>query len=749
MKYAWHSGRGTKVLSVRSRKRIWANVPYVIVLCGDKAYGNIADNLKTMSFPDLLPVLVAAAICPLVFLFPGYAIGYFSDALMFRRRVLSLRIAIGILLSILVLPILTYLAARFVGVWPMWVIDGALSLAGLFLLVQNLVGLPGRAKTFPTVLLLFAVVWAILCTLSVMDIQYSDRLFQSVVSHDFVKHVAVTNAVTRTGIPPVNPSFYPQHPFSLVYYYFWFMLASLVDQVGGSYVTARAAVIGSIWWTGLALAALVFVYLRVTRRRIKFRALTAFALLFLFANGLDIIPTGWRSFTALAHRYALHYATVEWWNEQVTSWFATMVWVPHHLAGFIAGLTSLALLHFLANMSSSRRRWPAAVLAGIGFASAAGLSVWSAFTIGVIGVLWFGVLAWLRKFQELTSLAIAGAVACILALPFLHDLSSANKLHHTPVILGIRQFVPVIIILHNYGISGPRKVALALFATLPANYALELGFYALAGIAYLLWRRKQRRFWSEADLFEFTVLAGSVLVATFCRSAVRNNDLGWRAFLPAQFMLLVWAARYFAGNRNWGRPRWLGSLLLVTLVLGFATTALDLVLIRAALPLAEISGTAYAWLGRYVPSSRQAFYTKQAYLALQKLVPRDQIVQHNPDIAVDLFEGSYGDRQVVAADDMYSTLYGTPVDMYKPYREALQSIFVTNPDAPPSTVIGVCERFGISDLLVKSTDEAWSAPDGWVRQMPAIYQNPMVKVIACGHPSIPTHRTLTWPTSTP
>ena len=688
-----------------------------------------------MSFPDFFPALLAALLGIAVFLLPGYAIGSFADALMFRSRVLTTRIVLAVLLSISVLPIIAFLAARLGGPWVMWILIGALSLSGLFFCIRDIAKLPTRARTFPNSLLIFVAVWVILSSIALADIQSGDRLFQSVATHDFVKHTAVTNAITRTGVPPINPSFYPQHPFRLVYYYFWFLLASLVEQLGGSLVTARAAVLGSIWWTGFGVACLVFLYLRLRRSRLNFGVLLAFGFALLFANGLDILPVGPSVLGNFLHHQAPKYPTVEWWNEQVTGWFASMIWVPHHIAGFLASFTALGLIHFGKTANDTKRRWWAIVLAGFGFASTVGLSIWLALTTAVVGAAWFLVLAYRRSYRELPNLAIAGVLSAVLSLPFLHDISSANQLHKSPVRVSVRMFYPAMDYMTGHGLDSRLERAVVMAAALPLNYALELGFYALAGIAYLFWRRKQRNGWNTSEWFEITILAASMFVATFLRSAVRNNDLGWRAFLPAQFILLLWAARYLTANPGWWRRRWLGGLLALTLALGFATTALDVVLARVSLAEAEASNSAYYWLGRYVPSARQAFYTKEAYLALKKILPPNAIVQHNPVVGIDFFEGTYGDRQVVAADDMYSTLYGTTPEMYQPYRAALEKIFVTDPGADPATVNAICEQDYISALLVKSTDEAWKQPKGWVAKLPVLYQNPLVKVVACGHPS--------------
>src|SRR5581483_2278856 len=155
-----------------------------------------------MSLPDLASSLLAASICALVFLFPGYAAGWLSGAFAFRTRVLGTRIVIAVLLSFCVTPILAWLSARFGGSAAMWVLCGALMLLGVVLFVRDSIALRPRARAFPRPLAIFAAAWCALASLALLDVVSGDRLFQSVVIHDFVKHVAVTNAITRTGVPP-------------------------------------------------------------------------------------------------------------------------------------------------------------------------------------------------------------------------------------------------------------------------------------------------------------------------------------------------------------------------------------------------------------------------------------------------------------------------------------------------------------------------------------------------------------------
>ena len=90
-----------------------------------------------------------------------------------------------------------------------------------------------------------------------------DRLYTSVTSADQAYRTAFTDTVTRTSIAhPINPLGYLDGPAPLRYHYFWFILCSLVDQVGGAWVPARQALFASVIWCGIALACTIAAYLR-------------------------------------------------------------------------------------------------------------------------------------------------------------------------------------------------------------------------------------------------------------------------------------------------------------------------------------------------------------------------------------------------------------------------------------------------------------------------------------------------------
>ena len=113
---------------------------------------------------------------------------------------------------------------------------------------------------------------------------------------------------------------------------------------------------------------------------------------------------------------------------------------------------------------------------------------------------------------------------------------------------------------------------------MPLHYFLELGLFSMVGVVMV--RRLRNR--ERVGLAEFSALAialTSVLVCTFLRSSViSNNDLGWRGFLVAQFILLIWAADlwddgFFAAHARQG-------LVATLLMFGVAGTVYEVSMIR-------------------------------------------------------------------------------------------------------------------------------------------------------------------------
>ena len=229
-----------------------------------------------------------------LFLFvPGYAVGWMADLVDFRRRAPVTRFALSVPLSIGIAPLVAYLASRLGSITLAWWAFGVLWLAFIAIVVREPKALlaPIDRRTIRYTLIVGA--WITVGLFSLVDWSWDRRLYQSVVSYDCSTRSAIVSAISRDGIPPSNPFFFPGHTVPLRYHYCWLIPSSLVARMGGAWVSSRHAIIAGTLWCGIGLMAIVVLYLRFVHpegpHRIHRRALIGIALL--AVTGLDVIPT--------------------------------------------------------------------------------------------------------------------------------------------------------------------------------------------------------------------------------------------------------------------------------------------------------------------------------------------------------------------------------------------------------------------------------------------------------------------------
>ena len=87
----------------------------------------------------------------------------------------------------------------------------------------------------------------------------------------------------------------------------------------------------------------------------------------------------------------------------------------------------------------------------------------------------------------------------------------------------------------------PIARSLIMLAVLPINYLFELGFFFIAGIYWFKIKGKETYRSNPFYLAEILLLAVVLFIGSCLRSTlITTNDLGWRAWLPGQFILLIW-----------------------------------------------------------------------------------------------------------------------------------------------------------------------------------------------------------------
>ncbi len=669
-----------------------------------------------------------------VLLAPGYVVGWWANCFGFRTFTAPWRFLASLPLSVGFVPIAIY----WLGSWSwalVWLAFALVFVAWIALLLgawdhESPRHWGASLKTVSAVGWAIPAIWLVVALFSLVDLQIGHRLYFSSMAYDYSMRTAITDAVIRAGARPNNPFDLLGGPSPLRYHYFWYLPCSLVQRLTGTATNARDAMIASAVWCGWSLIALVPLYFRcflgVTGSALKRRSLIGIAL---FAvTGLDLLPT------AFLWSRGIVYPDMEWWNEQVTSWWGTVLWVPHHAAGLVAGLAGFLLIWNAALKPLNRQRIVGGLLAGVAFATCVGASIYVAFVFVVFLLLWTVIvfLKGLRRFAFV--LVIAGLLTVVLTVPYLKSLAGpgAGGSFVRPT---IRKFMP----LNQWHVTRNlemKQEAVLRLVLLPLNYFLELGFFLVAGLVYLRNLRK-RGSPSLAELALIVLAATSIFICTFLRSGViTNNDLGWRGFLPAQFALLLWAAELFArrgqtfqseqvedaqpaSRRNWW---WLRSPLWAPLLLlGLAGTAYDLVLFRVDGLLADKGTLPLA----YSPDRQlgaRTYHLRRAYDQLRRTLPRSGVVQNNPSWNyLDFFYGLYAHRQTLAYEPSCGAEFGGDPKICAREYPAIDALFEHPEGINASQVESLCRRLGIDAIILKDLDPAWNVPDSWAYQLkPAI-----------------------------
>jgi hypothetical protein len=682
---------------------------------------------------DLSGALIAIALFPLFAVVPGYVLGSLLDLFDFRNRTLGFRLCLAAVLSIAVCPIFTYLAGRFISLNVVWAAYAAAALTLPFLLVRQRDGLrlPTGWGTFALVL----AGWLVVCVFSLIDLQIGERLYYPIINLDYAVRTAFVNSLAHTGIPPENPFFQAGHSAPLRYHYFWLMMCSLVQRLGGGTVGPRHALIGGTFWVGAALIAMLALYLRLFSRGtsplgVRLRT----AVLLLAVTGLDIIPTLFFLVLYAAGIFGVVLPSVEWWNQQLAWFVFTTLWTPHAIAALVACFTGFLLIWHAPAAKGRLGILKYALPGAMGLASSFGASIWVMFVFGAFLLIWTAITLYRRWFRDVLALVIAGAVAALLILPYLRELSGPG-LPGPLVALTVRSFF-LADVLPAGGLSSTWRLILYNGSLLPLNYFLEFGFFLLAARYKWKLHRVANQPVPREELAFLVMAATSAVICTFLRSTVGNNDLGWRGFLVAQFVLLLWAADLLAGLRRLQFPFLSAGqkgTLAAMLFLGLAGTAYDLVILRLYPVLSDrrIVPT-LGWMARDRKLGARTYAARMAYEWASSRTAPGAVVQANPDnILQDTLGMSYSARPTAAGDLACNAAFGGNPAECAAVIARLRSVFPTAAAQAPPTLDAVCRNLPVNMVVAKDTDPVWRNRGAWVWTQSAVYSNRYIRVFNC------------------
>jgi hypothetical protein len=713
-------------------------------------------NLSTAR--DVFGTLRAVAAFPAVLLAPGYCLAWATNLLDFRGRSLGERLAWGVVVSFAGMPLLAVEVGKYVSLSIVCWLCGLCTACLIAIVVSR--GRTSDLRRYRTSGWI-ALAWLAFVVLELVDIGVGAHLYLSVTVFDNALRTSFVDATLRSGVPPVNPLYWPGHAAPMRYYYFWYVLTALAARLGHG--TARQAIVASVSWAGVGLASVLALYCRhflpqpaaadvsleIRRRRWP---RVGIALALLAVTGLDIIPV-----TAMAAAGMPVDPDMEWWSpDKVSSWMDSLLWVPHHIAGLVCCLAGF-LLVWMSKGRSRGQQVLCSLLAGLSFASAFGLSTWVAVAFAktmAVWLLWSAL--WLPASRSrVLVLAAAGVTAVIALSPFLSELrgeasgiagvsaasTSAGTAPTSHLLrLGIRHLIEssaldVFPWCARLASSHPHveRILAGLFLLLP-GYVVELGFYGGVYLTVLLAARAAKL--DEAVQSALVLTGAGLLFATFVRSTViAYNDFGMRSVLIPQFFLLLLAVLWCEGAFPVIRP-WRIAMQAM-LWIGLAGTVYQAIELRLYLPVEERLGRP-----EEIGLAERAMALRHGFDAMDCRIPKDAVVQYDLDQPSDYFR--YAQimqvrRQTASAlPECGGSAFGGDPEACAGISAAIGDLFPRSAPAPSaSEAEDLCRKLGVDHLIATRWDKAWSAPGGWVWNLPAVVDTGDVRVVACESSGLP------------
>jgi hypothetical protein len=408
--------------------------------------------------------------------------------------------------------------------------------------------------------------------------------------------VAMIDEMMRLGLPPGNPFFGEEgQPSRLAYYYLLhFSAAEFALLLGISGWEADAAL---TWFTTFAsLMLMIGLAIWISGRRIA----ALFVLLVCMTGSLRLL---------LATIPGID--TVIMPQTGFAGWLFQTAWVPQHIASASCVVLAVLLLSELV------RRESFALLAAFVLAVVAGFgsSAWVGGVTFVVAAIWIGgvLLANAEPQQRLPLLgrfAIAAIGAAVLAAPILYDqvVAMGSRGGVSPVALQtyevLGEFLPPVL---RQFLDMPAFWLILLVIELPAIYLT--GVYAMLQLTKDLDPDRKR------VAMILIHLAGASLAVTWLMVSTigGNNDLGWRAVLPACIVLTVFAT---AGLAHWIKTR------IRLAIAGFVAIALGLP--------SGIEILGYSILGTRDPAGAAFAATPEMWAAVRRYAGPADRVGNNP-----------------------------------------------------------------------------------------------------------------------
>jgi hypothetical protein len=420
--------------------------------------------------------------------------------------------------------------------------------------------------------------------------------------------VAIIDEMTRLGLPPGNPFFGEVlHNQGLAYYYLWHFSAAELALIPG--VTG--------WEADIALSAVT--------------AFSSVALMMGFAvwiggraaAGVWVVPL---VFAASLHPVleavfgAENFYTIFSPPTGFAGCLFQTSWAPQHIASTSCVMLASLLLLQLARRPSLLTLVVLALVVVAGYESSTwvGGILFAVASPAMTLILLMDMPANTRLRFVAYSIA-AGLMTVVLAYPFLHDqfFNAAGRGVGSPI-----AFAPFSVL--DFPDSDAVRQTLDIPAYWVALLVIEFPAIYITGIASLVGTLRGK-FTAEPALLMTKLLLvlafmGLLISGYFTITFSDNNDLAWRAVLPAIFVLTIFAAT--------GLARWLAAP--APLAAGLA-----LALLLLALP-GSFQLVVENWRGTPSPSSKAFVAIPELWAAVRRHTGIAERVANNPQFMADM-----------------------------------------------------------------------------------------------------------------
>jgi hypothetical protein len=576
----------------------------------------------------------------------------------------------------------------------------AVALAGLWM--QR----PAISPTRPSALLIAALLGAALLALGPMAAIIPKPTAEGVTLapaiFDHAK-IALIDEMIRSGVPARNPVFGEAGaPARASYYYLWHFSAAVAAVITG--VSGWEADAGLTWFTAFA-SLLLMIALAI---RLGGQTSAAIVVVVLAATASVRSILGW-----LAPDVA---RSLIGWASGFGGWLFQTSWAPQHVASAMCVVLACVLLSQL----PYQRGWLLPVVLGLVAAAGFESSAWVggitfALAAAAIGLQCLWSLPREARASFLLRSAAAAALTIVLATPLLYDQVTTAALRGGGSPIAI---TPVSVLGGAFSETARRILDLPAYwlVYLPVEFP---AFYP-AGLIGLYLLLKERRPDQDQAVHALALLLATSLVTGWLLVSVisDNNDLGWRAVLPAVMLLVAFAAAAiarwlsagaFSGKVEAGFPQKMRpgkdskaripvALTLVGILLGLPE---GVVILRENV------------LGVRRPSERIFATTPEMWDAVRRHTAVTERLANNPVFMRDMTSWPINISWALLADrrSCYAgrelAIPFTPISAARRTEIEAQFVRVFAGEPAAADVRQLAERFGCDVVVVTAQDGAW------------------------------------------